>query len=231
MSESPLRLPLTMLFLAFAGALARWAVSPDTGRLVLFVGPLLLLPVAVAASVCLQQGNLGTRWGAGIGAALAAAYCNFVLLDPQYNEDANIGLGLYALGGFVIPLGGAGVLGGLVGYLARPRAAAPPPPWLSWQGWGWPLLLPALGGVLDLWAEWRLIRGVPNAELTALTLFLGSVPSTLLLLAASTLPLVTLHRLAAAQGKAQPYLNYWWLSAAALTLLVFLWQTWPKLRG
>lgn len=225
------RLVLSMFALAFAGALARWAVSPEAGQLVLVLGPLLLLPVAVTASVCLQQSHPGVRWGAGLGAALAAAYCNFVLLDPQYNEDANIGLGLYALGGFALPLGGAGLLGAFFGYLARPRAVTPPRPWLSWQGWGWPLLLPVASGVLDLWAEWRLLRALPDVELTALVLFLGSVPSTLLLLAASTLPLVLLHRRAAAKGKAQPYLNRWWLSAAGLTLLGVCWQTVPKLLG
>ena len=79
------------------------------------IGAFLTLPPLALAGLCLSQRRRGVRWGAGVGVGLAAAYANFMLLDPQYNQDANIGLGLYLLGGFVPVLGAGALLGALIG--------------------------------------------------------------------------------------------------------------------
>ena len=233
------RLVLTMLAIAYAGHLLRWAVSPEAAGLALGFGVVLLLPVLAVAALCVSRPHPGVRWGAGLGAALAAAFCDFVLLDPQFNQDANIGLGLYLLGGFVVALGPAALLGGLLGRVLLPHAApdAPLPP-LSWRGWGWPLLLPLLGAGLNVWAVWRLLNRahaeyaryhLPAPDLTQL--LVGSLPTTLLLLAVLALPLVLLRRGAQQGGQAHNWLGWWWLACGLLTLAQFCWATWPRLVG
>lgn len=144
-----IRLVLTLLGIAFLGNLARAAVSPEGAGLAL----------------TLQQRHPGVRWGGGLAAALASALCNFGLLDPEANQDANIGLGLYVTFGWIPVLGGAARLGGWLGRLAFPHAPLPPPlPPLSWRGWDKPLMLPLLGAAVNLWAEWR--RGQAQPFLT-----------------------------------------------------------------
>lgn len=136
-----LKLLLTLLGVAFLGNLARAAVSPEGAGLALVFGGFLLLPLLPVLALTLQQRHPGVRWGGGLAAALASALasalCSFVLLDPQDNQDANIGLGLYVTFGWIPVLGGAALLGGLLGRLARPHAPLVPPlPSLSWRGWG-----------------------------------------------------------------------------------------------
>ena len=232
------RLVLAMLAVAYSGHLLRWAVSPGSAGLALGFGSL-LLPLLAVAALCVGRPHPGVRWGAGLGAALAAAFCDFVLLDPQYNQDANIGLDLYLLGGFVLVLGPAALLGGGLGGLLLPNAVRDKPlPPLAWRGWGWPLVLPLLGAALGGWAEWQLLSRVredyarynlPTPDFTQV--LLGSLPTTLLLLAVLALPLVLLRQQAQGQGKSQPWLGVWWATAALLTLAHFWWATWPRLAG
>lgn len=232
-------LVLTMLAVTYAGHLLRWAVSPEAAGLALGFGVLLLLPVLAVAAVCVGRPHPGVRWGAGLGAALAAAFCDFVLLDPADNQDANIGLGLYFIGGFVLVLGPAALLGGGLGGLLLPNAVPDEPlPPLSWRGWGWPLVLPLLGAGVGVWAEWRLQQraheeyaryNLPAPDLGRA--LLGEWPTLLLLLGVLALPLVLLRQQAQRQGQAQPWLARWWAAAALLTLAHFGWATWPRLVG
>jgi hypothetical protein len=237
-SDRP-RLVLAMLAVTCAGHLLRWAVSPESAGLALGPGAFLLLPVLAVAALCVGRPHPGVRWGAGLGAALAAAWCDFVLLDPQYNQDANISLGLYLLGGFVLVLGPAALLGGLLGRVLLPNAVREKPlPPLSWRGWGWPLVLPLLGAALGGWAEWQLLSRaredyakyhLPAPDLSLV--LLGELPTLLLLLAVLALPLVLLRQQAQRQGQVHPWLGVWWATAALLTLAQFWWATWPRLGG
>lgn len=219
------RLTLAMLGMAFLGNVARAVVSPEAARLALGFGPLLLLPLLPVLALALQQRHPGVRWGAGLAAALASALCSFVLLDPQHNQDANIGLGLYVIFGWIPVLGGAALLGGLLGRLALPHAPTDPPlPLLSWRGWGWPLVLPLLGYALHVWAEERM-QGRTRAEypqvqwpeLSWPTLLLSTLPTLLLWLGAAALPLTLLREQARRQGRTQPWLGWWWAAAFVLT--------------
>lgn len=233
-----LKLLLTLLGIAFLGNLARAAVSPEGAGLALAFGSFLLLPLLPVLALALQQRHPGVRWGAGLAAALASALCSFVLLDPQHNQDANIGLGLYVIFGWVPVLGGAALLGGLLGRLALPHAPTDPPlPPLSWRGWGWPLVLPLLGAALNLWAEWRLSQRV-QAEFShlipapdLLALLAATLPLLLLLLAVSALPLTLLRSAAQRRGQAQPFLAWWWVTLGLLTLAQVWWTAWPRLAG
>lgn len=233
------RLVLTTLGVAFLGNLARAAVSPEGAGLALTFGSFFLLPLLPVLALALQQRHPGVRWGAGLAAALASALCSFVLLDPQHNQDANIGLGLYVTFGWVPVLGGAALLGGVLGRLALPHAPTDPPlPPLSWRGWGWPLVLPLLGAALNLWAEWRLSQRV-QAEFShdrvpapdLLALLAATLPMLLLLLAVSALPLTLLRNAAQRRGQAQPFLARWWVTLGLLTLAQVWWTAWPRLAG
>lgn len=230
-----IRLVLTLLGIAFLGNLARSAVSPEGAGLALVFGGFLLLPLLPVLALTLQQRHPGVRWGAGLAAALASALCNFGLLDPEANQDANIGLGLYVTFGWVPVLGGAALLGGWLGRLAFPHAPlAPPLPPLSWRGWDKPLVLPLLGAVVNLWAEWRLAQRV-QAEFSRydipapdpLALLLAILPTLLLLLAVSALPLTLLRNAAQRRGQAQPFLTWWWVTLGLLTLT----QVWSTSAG
>ncbi|MDO4244789.1 MAG: hypothetical protein Q4C89_02055 [Deinococcus sp.] len=227
------KLILTLLGVAFLGNLARAAVAPAGAGLALGFGVFLLLPLLPVLALALQQRHPGVRWGAGLAAALASALCSFVLLDPQDNQDANIGLGLYVTFGWIPVLGGAALLGGLLGRLARPHAPLSPPlPSLSWRGWGWPLVLPLLGAAVNLWAEWRLGQRV-QAEFSRydipapdpLALLLATLPTLLLLLAVSALPLTLLRNAARRRGQAQPFLTWWWVTLGLLTLAQVWWTS------
>ena len=231
-------LTLTMLGVAGLGVLARAAVSPDAPSPLL--GLFLLLPVMVVAALCLNLRGEGVRWGAGLAAASVAAYCNFVLLDPQYNQDANIGLGLYMIGGFVILLLPAALLGGFIGRLIRPdrdaspapRASLPQAPWL------WALTLPVLGTLANGWAGTVVMRRAreeyPQLERLALgndwaRLLSSALTPLPLLLGVAALPLTLLYRQAGRGGRAQPWLAAWWGTAAGLTGSFLLLGALPRL--
>ncbi len=53
----------------------------------------------------------------GLVAAFAMAIYNFIILLPKYNVDANIGLGLYVLFGWIFPIGPAFLIGTGIGKL------------------------------------------------------------------------------------------------------------------
>ncbi|ADV67077.1 hypothetical protein [Deinococcus maricopensis] len=59
-----------------------------------------------------------------LGSAVLGAAYTVVGLDPRYNEDANIGLGLYTLLGWLFPLGPAYLLA-LGGALLLPGVRTP----------------------------------------------------------------------------------------------------------
>ncbi|WP_272976352.1 hypothetical protein [Deinococcus geothermalis] len=149
-----LGLPLLMLGIAGLGVVA------GTVRAVLLGGPggwgwllyavWLLLPVAVVAAFCLwlSRASPGAALGGGLAAALVAAAFNFEALHPKYNEDANIGLGIYLILGWAFPLGPAVLLGGLIGALVERRRGKPPSPAALEDARPlpplWPWLLPPL---------------------------------------------------------------------------------------
>jgi hypothetical protein len=157
-----LRLPLLMLGIAGLGIVAgvvRAVVLEGAGwwSMALWT-PLMLAPVGVVAAYALwtaRRSPQAATWG-GIAAALAGAVFNFVVLHPDDNRDANIGLGLYALLGWVFPLAPAYLVGSLLGMLVERRRgflpspaalndARPLPPLRPWlRPWLWPLVAPAL---------------------------------------------------------------------------------------
>lgn len=116
------RLPVLgfTLLLSALGTLPRLLESPSLLAAVVTV-LLMLVPSLVIGSFSLLVTAPAPRWGSALGTGLAAAVCNFVLLDPQYNQDANIGLGLYWIGGFVVMLGLPALLGALLGRLLSRR--------------------------------------------------------------------------------------------------------------
>lgn len=126
-----LRLPVALLglsLLSILGGVIR-AVMLDGVRhwTLLHHAIPLLCPVAVWVALCWfwsRRASVtarGEALGAALSVTLVAAVVNVVVLHPQYNQDANIGLGLYVLLGALYPLGPAGVGGGLVGHLLARR--------------------------------------------------------------------------------------------------------------
>lgn len=77
-----------------------------------------LLPLALLAYVrsarLPREATLG-----GVLAALSGAVCSYVLLEPESNRDANIGMGLYFIFGVIFPLGAAYVIGLILGQSWR----------------------------------------------------------------------------------------------------------------
>lgn len=119
----PVRLPLLMLGINLLGVLAGFLRDPGgpfwsplafltTG--VLLLAP--LAPLALLAHFLARRSALEATLG-GLLAAGAAACCCFILLDPELNRDANIGLGLYWMFGVIFPLGAAYLLGIIAGKL------------------------------------------------------------------------------------------------------------------
>lgn len=112
-----LRLPLYMLSINSLGILARVLMDGKDEWMSflaivssLMIMALPLLPLAALASI--HVGRTPTEAIlSGVLAALTGAFCCCVLLDPQFNQDANIGMGLYNLFGVIFPLGAAYLLG------------------------------------------------------------------------------------------------------------------------
>lgn len=177
-TPAPLRellLPLGLAAtLALLGVLTREPWLPGR-EYAMFYGPVLLLPVLAVGAALVRLRGPGIRTGAALGAGLAAAWANHFLLDPAMNEDANMSLGLYVFGGFVLLLLPAALLGVGVGWLfdrsrgvAPAPAAAPPAPLPPLGRWLLPLwgLLP--GVLLVLVLEQAALRAAsPPAELRA----------------------------------------------------------------
>lgn len=131
----PVRLPLLMLGINLLGVLAGFL--RDTGgtfwspRAFLITGVLLLVPLAplaLLAHFLARRSPMEATLGGGLAASVAACCC-FVLLDPEANRDANIGMGLYWIFGVAFPLGAAYALGLAVGKLWKfVRQKNPPQP-------------------------------------------------------------------------------------------------------
>lgn len=118
-----LGLPLLMLGLNSLGVVAGLLRDPRpfplTPALVLTTLTMLslpLLPLALLAYVrsarLPREATLG-----GVLAALSGAVCSYVLLEPESNRDANIGMGLYFIFGVIFPLGAAYVTGLILGQV------------------------------------------------------------------------------------------------------------------
>ncbi|MCP2014868.1 hypothetical protein L1280_002020 [Deinococcus sp. HSC-46F16] len=116
--------------------------------------PLLLAPVGVMAALALWLGRrqpTAAAWG-GVGAALASVWASVSLLHPEVNRDANLGMGLYGMLGWLFPLGPAFGVGAGLGLLAEGRHGLPPSPAALEDArprppvrpWLWPLVPPAL---------------------------------------------------------------------------------------
>lgn len=228
-----------MLGVASLGVVARAALSPgDSPASLLLGGLFLLLPVMMVAAFCLHLRSQGARWGGGLAASAVAAFCNFVLLDPQYNQDANIGLGMYMVFGAAMVLVPAALLGGFIGGLVRLERATPSAPdaTLPLKPWLLPLVLPVLSTLANTWAETvaqrRAREQYPQLEqfdtdgLLLLTLFVfGLLP----LLGVAALPLTLLYRQARRGAQAQPWLGAWWGVAAGLAGSLLLLSAVPRL--
>lgn len=78
------------------------------------LSPLLLLGLPTAL---LHRRYPWATTGAGLLSALAGAWYCYILGDPKYNQDANIGLGMYLLFGALWPLGPVWLFGGVVGQV------------------------------------------------------------------------------------------------------------------
>lgn len=79
----------------------------------------LLLPVALlgAASALVYRRFPFVATFAGLLSAVIAVIYLYILGDPKYNQDANIGLGWYFFFGALYPLGPAWLFGGVVGQI------------------------------------------------------------------------------------------------------------------
>lgn len=147
-----------MLLVSLAGSLAgivRATVLDGAGRwnLTLWVLPL-LGPVAVVAALAVWVGRRSPAagWWGGIAAALVAAVYNFEALHPEYNEDANIGMGIHIMLGWLFPLGPAFLVGAGLGLLVERQRGLPPSPAAlenarplpPLRPWLWPLVVPAV---------------------------------------------------------------------------------------
>ncbi|GBF05108.1 hypothetical protein DAERI_030274 [Deinococcus aerius] len=224
-----LRLPLVMLGIAGLGAVAGGVraalLEPGRSSLLglIFTAWMPLLPVAVVAAFCLwlARTSPGAALGGGVAAALVAALYTFELLHPKYNQDANIGLGLYLMLGWLFPLGPAVLAGGLLGALVErlrgrpptaPTDARPLPPLRPWL---WPLLVPGVVSLavsaqpfLHLW-ERGLVR--PDG-LAPLLLSLGTTSAGQLAVSLSPalLALLVLRDRAGRDGEVRPRLEAFW---------------------
>lgn len=229
-----------MLLISLVGSLAgviRAVLLEGTGQwgLAFWVLPL-LGPVAVVAVLAVWVGRRkpGAGWWGGIAAALVAAVYNFVALHPEYNRDANIGMGIHIMLGWLFPLGPAFLVGAGLGLLAERGRGLPPSPAAledarplpPLRPWLWPLLLPAVAAAAVQFAP--LLpggAGVYREELFRFVLvqsvfLVGTVP---LALSPALIALFILRGRAARDGVLRPRLAAFWglCLGLALTLGLF----------
>lgn len=124
----PKLLPSVMLLLPLLGAVLgvlRAVITGDAQWWILLLWlPALVWPVLPCLAL-IRRLETDAHWPAsalavgGLFAALTAAYLAFMLLAPEYNRDANIGLGIYVLFGWLVPVLPAFGLGALLGYLLK----------------------------------------------------------------------------------------------------------------
>ncbi|MBB5235174.1 hypothetical protein [Deinococcus budaensis] len=184
-----------------------------------------LLPVAVVAAFCLwlARASPGAALGGGVAAALGAAVYSFELLHPKYNQDANIGLGLYMLFGWLFPLSPAFLVGAGLGSLVERRRGLPPSPTAledAWplprlRPWLWPLLPPALVSLavaVQPFVRLGQARLVDAASLPGLLLAVvfTSGGQLAVSLAPALVVLLVLRGRAARDGTVQPRLAAFW---------------------
>ncbi|CAM3233901.1 DUF3995 domain-containing protein [Deinococcus saxicola] len=239
-----LRLPLLMLGVAglgvVAGVVRATALdSQELGRSLPSLAialPVMLAPVGVLAAfaVWLQRRNrIEAVWG-GVAGAVGAAIYSFVLLRPELNRDANIGLSLYWMFGWFYPLGLVFALGAALGGLAERWRGLPPSPAALEDAarqlpplrlWLWPLVVPGATIIAVQFAP--LLPGgvgvyrdeVPRFVLVqSFFLLLGSLP---LALSPALIALLALRGRAAHDGRLRPRLAAFW--GLCLGLAVTLW--------
>lgn len=220
-----LGLPVLMLGIAGMGVMAgvvRAVVleGPQWWSLAL-LGVFLLLPVAAVAAfgLWMARRSPGAALGGGLSAALVAAAFNFVALHPESNRDANIGLGLYWMFGWLFPLGPAFLLGATLGGLVeRRRGLSPSPaaledarPLPPLRPWLWPLLVP---GAVSLAISVQPFLGLRRAGLLdmsglpglLLAVVLGSGGQLAVSLSPALIALLALRGRAARDGNVRPRL-------------------------
>lgn len=243
------RLALGMLALGLTGALVgvlRTVLleGPRWWNL-LSTAPALLAPLGiVVALVVWIRYRAATRWRVaatwgGWAAALAAAGVGVAMFDPDINRDANIGMGLYLMFGWLYPLGLVALVGALAGLgwehfrptgsesiRAEPAvgSAGPLGPWLLG------LIPPALAVAAGEVSRTAAVAGlVPNLAQTAWHVLLPTLLFTLLTdLGPLLLPLVLLRFQAAQTGSARERLWGFWGLCLGWTAGV-LGMYWPML--
>lgn len=118
-----MRLPLLMLGInslgVLAGLLREPQLYPLTLPLVLTTMLMLSLPLLPLAWLAYVRSARLPREAAlgGLLASVTGAVCCYVLLEPELNRDANIGMGLYGIFGVIFPLGAAYVTGLMLGQV------------------------------------------------------------------------------------------------------------------
>lgn len=133
-------LTVMMLLVPLVGSLAgvvRAVLLEGAGqwRLAFWVLPL-LGPITVVAALAVWVGRRrpAAGWWGGLAAALVAAVYNFVALHPEVNRDANIGVGIHIMLGWLFPLGPAFLIGAGLGLLVEKwRGVSPSPPLPPWK--------------------------------------------------------------------------------------------------
>lgn len=186
--------------------------------------PVMLAPVGVLAAyaVWLQRRNwVAAIWG-GLAAAGGAAIYGFMLLHPEMNRDANIGMGLYWMFGWFYPLGLVFALGAALGTGVEKRRKTPSETAqllsVPLKPWLWPLLVPALVSLtITLQPLLRLWSAGDDAQVRfgiLMALFLSSSVTGLGQIAVSLSPalmvLVLLQTRTIRDGNFQPRLAAFW---------------------
>ena len=245
------RLALGMLALGLTGALVgvlRAVLLEGPRWWSLLIGaPALLAPLCIVAALVVWTRHRGTRWRVaaawgGWAAALAAAGVGVAMFDPDINRDANIGMGLYLMFGWLYPLGPVALLGALAGLVWEHFRPARPEPVQLQAGsagplgfWLLGLVPPALAvSAGELGRTAAVADLVPKLAQTAWHLLLPTLLFTLLTdLGPLLLPLVLLRVRAAQTGRPREQLwGFWGLSLGwTAGILGMYWPTVFQGRG